>query len=677
MDNRNFIVAIALSVGVLILWEAFYATPERQRMREAQLRQQAAQQTTQPSAAQTSGSQTPSAPNAAAPASGSPVSPIAPQAQTRDAALKLSPRIQIDTPALKGSIALKGARIDDVVLKNYKVELKSPENVVLLSPDGAPSPFYAHWGWVAQTGETVKLPNEQSEWLAETIGPLTDKNPLTLRFDNGEGVIFRNTIAVDDRYMFTFNQTVENKSGKPIQLSPYALISRYGTPKLEGFFIQHEGLLGVTGDSGLEEFDYSDLTGHEDYTNPAKRQRHEVFSNVTGGWTGITDKYWAAALIPEQTALVNMGFSAENKLNKPDFKASFAGQFLTVAPNATQTVTSRLFAGAKQVTAIDAYKEQFGVKHFEKLIDWGWFWFITQPMFYMLDFFFKLFGNFGVSILIVTVLLKLVFFPLANKSYASMSQLKKLQPDILRLRERYKDDKMRQQQEMMALYKREKVNPLSGCLPLLIQIPVFFALYKVLFIAIEMRHAPFFGWIQDLSAPDPTSIFNLFGLIPWDPGAVPVLGPFLMLGIWPLIMGVTMWVQMKLNPTPTDPIQAQVFTLMPILFTFMLASFPAGLVIYWAWNNILSIAQQWYIMERHGVKVELWDNMGFGGAKLAGASAGAAATPAPEPTRSPSPALARPAMAAKSDTAPAKKAPSKPNPNNGRPSGKPKARRKR
>ncbi len=627
-DNRNFILAIALSIGVLIAWQVLFAVPEAQRLREIQQRQQAAQQQAaqQQAPGQTTpgvgDSSTPSAQPVGAPA---PVAAVPAQMQTRETALQASPRIAIDTPALSGSVALKGARIDDIVLKNYRVSIKpGADNVVLLAPSRSPAPFYAEWGWVQAGGDGVKLPNSESLWTAEATGPLSPSNPLKLVFDNGEGFIFRNTIAVDDRYVFTFTQQVENKSTKTVVISPYALISRHGLPKTEGFFIQHEGLIGVAGEGGLKEINYGDLTGHEDYENPAVRKRREVFNNVQGGWLGITDKYWAAALMPDQSTLVNFSFGAEEKAGRPHFQTDYVAPAVSVAPGATQATTGRLFAGAKQVTAIDAYEKDLGIRQFELMIDWGWFHFITKPMFYVLDYFFKLFGNFGVSILIVTVLLKAAFFPLANKSYASMSQLKKLQPDMTRIRERYKDDKVRQQQEMMALYKKEKVNPLSGCLPLLIQIPVFFALYKVLFITIEMRHAPFFGWIKDLSAPDPTSIFNLFGLIPWDPGAVPVLGPFLMLGIWPLIMGVTMWVQMKLNPTPADPIQQQIFTWMPVLFTFMLASFPAGLVIYWAWNNVLSIAQQWMIMERHGVKVELWGNMGFGGAKLAEAPASAA-----------------------------------------------------
>ncbi|MDX2266326.1 MAG: membrane protein insertase YidC [Hyphomicrobiales bacterium] len=626
-DNKNFILAIVLSIVVLVVWQVMFAVPEAQRLRQEQQRQAAQQQTApvQPTGdapgAPAAPGGAPSAPGVQ-PAPGAPVPPAA-VSQPRDVALQASPRLPIDTPALKGSIALRGARIDDIVLKNYRVTVNpASDNVILFSPSRSPEPFYAEWGWVQAGGEPVKLPTAETVWTAQFAGPLTPAAPLTLTYDNGEGLIFSNTIAVDDRFLFTFTQSVENKSGKVVTLSPYALISRHGVPKTEGFFIQHEGLIGVPGDGSLQEIDYTDLTGHEDFRNPAVRERRQAFSGVEGGWLGITDKYWAAALIPDQKTPSNFRFGARDQAGRAHFQTDYVAPPVSVQPNASHSVTGRLFAGAKQVTVIDQYKAEHGVNKFEYLIDWGWFYFITKPLFYVLDYFYKLFGNFGVSILVVTVLIKALFFPLANKSYAAMSKLKKLQPDMLRIRERYKDDKMRQQQEMMALYKKEKVNPLSGCLPVLIQIPVFFALYKVLFITIEMRHAPFFGWIQDLSAPDPTSIFNLFGLLPFE---VPAL---LLVGVWPILMGVTMLVQMKLNPTPTDPIQQQIFTWMPVLFTFMLASFPAGLVIYWTWNNLLSIIQQWVIMERHGVKVELWDNMGMGGGKLAST---------PTPTSAPTP----------------------------------------
>jgi YidC/Oxa1 family membrane protein insertase len=363
---------------------------------------------------------------------------------------------------------------------------------------------------------------------------------------------------------------------------------------VEGLYILHEGLLGVLGDEGLQEVTYKDAL-----------EKKNITFKSTSGWLGFTDKYWAATLIPNQTADYEAHFTANSANNRDFFQTDYLLNPVTIAPGQTQSIASMVFAGAKQVNVIDSYETKYNIRLFERMIDWGWFYWFTKPLFHMLDFFYRLVGNFGISILIVTVLVKLLFFPLANKSYESMSKMKKLQPEMKRLQERYKDDKMKQQQELMALYKKEKINPMSGCLPILIQIPVFFALYKVLYVTLEMRHAPFFGWIQDLSAPDPTTIFNLFGLIPWDPPH------FLMLGVWPIIMGITMFFQMKLNPAPPDPVQAQIFTWMPVLFTFLLASFPAGLVIYWSWNNTLSMLQQYVIMRRQGVEVNLLENIGF------------------------------------------------------------------
>jgi YidC/Oxa1 family membrane protein insertase len=334
-----------------------------------------------------------------------------------------------------------------------------------------------------------------------------------------------------------------------------------------------------------------------------------VWDNVSGGFVGITDKYWAAATIPDQSQTYQGSFTERDQGPTKIYQANLLGTARAIEPGASVETTQRLFAGAKEVRVIDGYKDALGIKNFDLLIDWGWFYFITKPLFKVIDFFYHLVGNFGVSILIVTVLLKGVFFPLASKSYRSMAKMKAVQPEMTAIRERFADDKMKQQQALMELYKKEKINPVAGCWPVLIQIPVFFALYKVLFVTIEMRHAPFFGWIRDLAAPDPTSVFNLFGLLPYNPGAVPVLGPFLMLGVWPLLMGITMWLQMKMNPEPPDPVQKQVFAWMPVIFTFMLGSFPAGLVIYWAWNNLLSVTQQYFIMTRNGVKVELWDNL--------------------------------------------------------------------
>jgi YidC/Oxa1 family membrane protein insertase len=391
-----------------------------------------------------------------------------------------------------------------------------------------------------------------------------------------------------------------------VSLFPYALISRHGTPTVQGYYILHEGLIGVMGDQGEQEETYKKIDDKKTETWDA-----------TNVWLGITDKYWAAALLPDNDARVRARFSAAEAGGVKTYQTDYLAQPLSIAPGATGSVDARLFAGAKEVSVVGinflgsingGYNAALGLNHFDLLIDWGWFYFITKPMFLAIDYFFHLVGNFGIGILIVTVLVKILFFPLANKSYASMAKMKAVQPEMAAIKERYGNDKMKQQQAMMELYKKEQINPVAGCLPIAIQIPVFFSLYKVLFITIEMRHAPFYGWIHDLSAADPTNIFSLFGLIP-DPTVLPLIGSFLHLGIWPAIMGVTMWVQMKLNPAPPDPTQQMIFNWMPIIFTFMLASFPAGLVIYWAWNNSLSCLQQSVIMHKHGAKIELWNNL--------------------------------------------------------------------
>ncbi|NND50452.1 MAG: membrane protein insertase YidC, partial [Rhizobiales bacterium] len=430
-----------------------------------------------------------------------------------------------------------------------------------------------------------------TEWQLESGNRLTPGNPVVLSWDNGAGLSFRRTITVDELYMFNVTQSVQNNGTTPVTLYPYALVSRHGVPSdAFNFYILHEGLVGFIGEDGLQEIDYDDVTDGNSYSFSA-----------TGGWLGITDKYWAAVVAPDQRLPYKARFTSYG--DRPVFQTDFLGSAVAIAPGAVSEITSQTFAGAKRVSVVDGYAAQYGLLNFDLLIDWGWFYFITKPMFLLLDWLNGFIGNFGLAILAATVLIKLAFFPLANKAYKSMSGMKKLQPEMVKLRERYKDDRVKQQQELMALYKKEKINPMSGCLPIVIQIPVFFALYKVLFVTIEMRHQPFFGWIQDLSAPDPTSLFNLFGLIPWDPPSL------LMIGGWPLVMGLTMFIQMRLNPAPPDPIQQQIFNWMPLFFTFLLAQFAAGLVIYWAWNNALSVLQQYVIMRRMGVKVELWDNI--------------------------------------------------------------------
>jgi YidC/Oxa1 family membrane protein insertase len=600
-DNRNLLLAIALSIAVLLGWNYFYGVPQMEKQRQV-----AEQQSSQPAPG---GAQAPSPSQAGGPAAPvpgtTPTAPAAAPVEPRETALTRSPRVSIVTPTLSGSINLRGGRIDDVVLRNYReqVDPRSP-NIVLLSPSGSPNPYYAEFGFVG--GQPGAVPGPNTIWTAESTS-LTPDRPVTLTYDNGQGLLFRRTISVDDKSMFTVRDTVENRGGAPVTLYPYGLVSRHGKPATLGYYVLHEGLIGVLGDTGLQEWTYDNVDKGE--AVPGQNTVGEVWDSVTGGFVGITDKYWAAAVIPDQQQTYQGSFTSRQEGAGRVYQANTLGQARTIEPGATTEVSSRLFAGAKEVRVVDQYAQTLGIKNFDLLIDWGWFYFITKPLFKVLDFFYRLFGNFGVSILIVTVLLKILFFPLANKSYASMAKMKAVQPEMMAIRDRYADDKMKQQQALMELYKKERINPVAGCWPVLIQIPVFFALYKVLFVTIEMRHAPFFGWIRDLAAPDPTSIFNLFGLLPYNPGAVPVLGPFLMLGVWPIIMGITMWLQMKMNPEPTDPVQKQVFGWMPIIFTFMLGSFPAGLVIYWAWNNALSIAQQYFIMRRHGVKVELWDNL--------------------------------------------------------------------
>ncbi|HEY8267574.1 MAG TPA: membrane protein insertase YidC [Xanthobacteraceae bacterium] len=607
-DNKNTILAILLSVIVLVAWQYFVGIPQMEKQREQTQRtqQQTPGQTPAPAPGQ------PAATPGAAPVPGQPPRPgttaqptpgaptaAAPAITTREAALAASPRIAIETPRMRGSISLRGARIDDVSLTQYRetVDPKSPI-IVLLSPSGSPHPFYAEFGWVGAPGATSKLPGPDTLWTAATSGPLAPDRPVKLSWDNGEGLVFTRTIAVDRDYLFTVADEVENKAANPVTLFNYGLVSRHGTPVTLGYYILHEGLIGVLGDGKLHEIVYTDIE---------KKTPQTVKSE--GGWLGITDKYWAATLLPNPKINLQARFSYTALGNVKTYQADFLADQATVAPGAKLSAQSHLFAGAKELDIIDRYESTLGVKRFDLLIDWGWFYFITKPMFQALDFFYKLTGNFGLAILLVTLIIKIVFLPLANKSYASMAKMKKVQPQMEAIRARLADDKVKQQQALMELYKQEKINPLAGCLPILVQIPVFFALYKVLFVSIDLRQAPFFGWIRDLSAPDPTNLFNLFGLIPFDPTLIPVLGQFLHIGIWPLVMGVTMWVQMKLNPSPPDPTQKMIFDWMPLIFTFMLASFSAGLVIYWAWNNTLSVLQQSFIMRRNGAKIELWDNL--------------------------------------------------------------------
>jgi YidC/Oxa1 family membrane protein insertase len=587
-DNKNLLIAIALSLLVLLGWNYFYGVPEMARQQKPAVTAQSAD--TAPVSSSGASTVTQGGNTALSAAMPQPVA-----AQTREAAIARTPRLAIDTPTLSGSVNLRGGRIDDLSLKSFRetVDPKSP-NIVLFSPTGGPRPYYAEFGWVG----AASLPDANTLWTADAP-TLTPDKPVTLTHDNGQGLVFKRVISVDARAMFTIEDSVINNNASSVTLYPYGLVSRHGKPATLGYYVLHEGLIGVLGDQGLQEYTYTNV---EKEAFLSQTSRGKIWKGITGGFVGITDKYWAAALIPDQSAPYDGRFTMATGAEQT-FQADILGAPRVIASGNSAQSVKRLFAGAKEVAAVDAYESAYNIKRFDLLIDWGWFYFITKPLFKVLDYFYRLFGNFGVSILIVTVILKAFFYPLANKSYTSMAKMKAVQPEMLALRDRYKDDRLKQQQELMELYKREKINPLAGCWPILIQIPVFFALYKVLFVTIEMRHAPFFGWIKDLAAPDPTSIFNLFGLLPFS------LPAFLIVGVWPILMGITMFVQMKMNPEPTDPVQKAVFGWMPVLFTFMLAAFPAGLVIYWAWNNFLSIIQQWLIMKKNGVKVELWDNV--------------------------------------------------------------------
>ncbi|MGB6964578.1 MAG: membrane protein insertase YidC [Xanthobacteraceae bacterium] len=614
-EHKNTIIAIALSLVVMVGWQIFIAYPQMEKQRKQDALKQQEQSQVQPGQAQPgqaqSGQQTqPGQPNAntATPQiPGAPSAAAPSQAASRESVIAATPRIAISTPRLGGSIDLKGGRVDDLTLTQYReaIEPDSPP-IVLFSPSGAPDAYYAEIGWVPASGTTTAMPGPDTTWKQQGSGALGIDHPVTLTYDNGQGLTFTRTIAIDDHYLFTIRDNVANAGGSPVTLFPYALISRHGTPPVLGYYILHEGLIGVMGEHGEQTVTYKKM-------EESKSQSWEA----TNVWLGFTDKYFAATLLPNTDARAHARFSSGDADGTKTYQTDYLLDPVTVAAGASGSADARLFAGAKEVSVVGidfpfgpgGYNASLKLNHFDLLIDWGWFYFLTKPMFLALDYFFHVVGNFGIAILIVTVLVKILFFPLANKSYASMAKMKAVQPQMAMIKERYADDKVKQQQAMMELYKKEQINPIAGCLPIAIQIPVFFSLYKVLFITIEMRHAPFYGWIHDLSAQDPTNIFTLGGLIPFDPTIVPMVGSFLHLGFWPAIMGVTMWVQMKLNPAPPDPTQQMIFNWMPLIFTFMLAKFPAGLVIYWAWNNSLSVAQQSVIMHRNGAKIQLWDNL--------------------------------------------------------------------
>ncbi|MCI0753351.1 membrane protein insertase YidC [Teichococcus vastitatis] len=567
MDQKRLFAAIAISIGILLAFDLWK------------------RETTPPA------DPSPAAVTRQAPTPASPLSPTAPATSDSAAAAAANrpppERLRIDSPRLAGSLLLRGARLDDLILKDYR-ETTAPGSaqVRMFAPREEAQPYFAQWGWSAADGRT-RVPDSQTDWTASG-GPLAPDQPVTLSWDNGQGQTFQIVLTLDRNFMFQAEQRVINNGSEPVQLLPWTRIRRERTPQVEGYYILHEGFVGVL-NGRLNEQTYKTAK-----SDGEARGGLSLEQETRGGWAGFTDKYWLAAIAPVDAAQPLKSSWRHTTENGEDrWQVDFATPApMAVAAGETSSLATRLFAGAKEVHLLDAYQSNLGITDFDKAIDFGWFYFLTKPFFYALDFLFKLFGNFGVAILLFTVVLKALFFPLANKAYKSMARMKSMAPKMQEVRERYKDDPAKAQSEMMALYRTEKINPASGCLPILIQIPVFFALYKVLFVTIEMRHAPFFGWIRDLSAPDPTNLFTLFGLIPWDPPQM------LHMPVWAIIMGVTMFLQQKLNPAPPDPVQAKIFQFMPLIFTFMLASFPAGLVIYWSWNNLLSILQQWYIM-RH------------------------------------------------------------------------------
>ena len=562
MENRNVIIAVILSTAILIGWSMYFENPNEVQKKKLEIQGKTETQTN---------IQKPETPQATK------VNPT--KAISRGEALKESDRVLIENSNLSGSISLRGALIDDIILKNYREALdKNSKFIVLLSPKRSEDGYFVESGWATAKSD-IKVPDNNSVWQIKEGKKLTPSSPVTLEWNNREGVVFSKKIEVDDKYLFKVTETIRNEKNKTTELFHYSQITKNTKPHTEAFYILHEGLIGVS-DKNLKE---------ETYANVEKEKK---IYNGKSGWFGITDKYWMSAIIPENGKSFKAEYSYANA-----YKANFIISEPTIVnPQKSSSSSFKVFLGAKEVHTVDNYTEKEKIDRFDLAIDWGWFYFITKPLFFIIDYIFKIVGNFGVAIIILTIIVRIIFFPLSNYSFKSMAKMKVLQPEMLRIKELYKDDVKRTQQEMMALYKREKVNPLSGCLPILIQIPIFFAVYKMLFVTLEMRHAPFFGWIKDLSAADPTTIFNLFGLIPWNPPS------FLMIGVWPILMGITMYLQQKLNPTPPDPIQAKIFAFFPLILTIMLATFPSGLVVYWTVSNVLTMAQQYYIMKKTTVK---------------------------------------------------------------------------
>ena len=557
MDSKNVIAAISLSAAVIILYGLFFAPPPP----NPDLIKNENNSTVQ---------STDEAPSLDQNVEVSKIS--------RGEAIENEDRIIFENSSIVGSISLVGASIDDLTFKKYTETINGDDNVVLLNPKKIENGYYVETGW-ATTNKNIKVPNSKSTWEVEGNNKLSPNSPIKLSWTNDQNIKFVKDISIDDQYLFRVNQTIINNSEKTYNFYPYGQIIRNQAPDVTDFYILHEGLIGVFDDQLVEE-DYDDIEDKKFSVNADK------------GWLGITDKYWITSLIPQENRKFRTDFDYKNK-----FRANFIETSATeVGANETKSNLIKIIIAAKEVDVIDGYAESENINKYDLAIDWGWFYWIVKNLFFVVDYFFKLTGNFGIAIILITVCIRIVFFPLANYSFRSMAKMKVLQPEMARLKDLYKEDKMKLQQEMMALYKKEKVNPVSGCLPIFIQIPFFFAIYKMLFVTIEMRHQPFFGWISDLSEKDPTTIFNLFGLIPWNPPS------FLIIGVWPILMGVTMWLQQKLNPAPQDPVQAKIFMFFPLFLTVILAPFPSGLVIYWTFNNILTMAQQYVIMKRTTVK---------------------------------------------------------------------------
>ena len=570
MDTRNIILATALSIGILLVWSVYFAPPPV-------LNEPITSELSESSDSNEIDSDL---------GLGSLDESMdiieENEILSLEDSISDSDRIEINTPGISGSIRLNGLIIDDVTLKSYRETLdENSENIRFLSPLKTGDGHEVSFGWIQAKNSDFEIPNRNTPWkLISGSNVLNLNNELIFEWKNKTGQIFQSTIELDDEYLFKITQKIINNGANGIIVNNAAKITRESTPTLSGMFILHEGLIGVLNEE-LEQIDYDDLAEDKVYNFDSQN-----------GWLGFTDKYWLTALIPEQGKSFKGIFSYDK-----NYSAYFRSQdSVIVSAGDTYQTSNNIFIGAKEAEVIDAYQEEYNFYNFDLSIDWGWFYFLTKPLFYIIYYLFELTGNFGVAIIVLTAMTRILFFPLANWSFVSMAKMKKLQPEMTRLKELHKDDRQQQQQALMALYKKEKVNPVSGCLPILIQIPFFFAIYKMLFVSLEMRHAPFFGWIQDLSAKDPTTIFNLFGLIPWDPPS------FMIIGVWPILMGLTMWIQQKLNPAPPDPIQARIFMFFPFFITILLSQFAAGLVIYWTTNNLLSIIQQWIITRRVNVK---------------------------------------------------------------------------